>query len=418
MRSGVFNNITAKVLMLLVTALLLTTIGSQLYRYINDRHDTQEAVLCNINEDILFQGIIVRDEKQITYSGDDVISYMYPDGSKVTKGAAVAQVFDSQESASVERRLERIDEQIEMLQRAQNPGTTDYVQPESISRKIDEHYKQLISYVNDGEFENFDNIKSNMSLVMNIYNIISGISIDYNSKIAELQQQSLQLKAQAGNVKDTITANETGYFVSYCDGYENVLNTENIYTLKQSEIEDIVSGASDTEYPAPSNAVGKIFEEYGCLIVGIIESDSRVSEDAVLSLALDSSSTLYDVTVVSVRPAETSGKSIVVLSCDNLDEALVSQRVQSMQLIFDEYQGLKVPRSAIRFQGEQKGVYVILGQDITFKKIDVVYEGGDFVLSRNTSDEEFLLLYDQILLEVVSEQDVHKENSSHESSVS
>lgn len=418
MRSGVFNNITAKVLMLLVTALLLTTIGSQIYRYINDRHDTQEAVLCNINEDISFQGIIVRDEKQITYSGDDVISYMYPDGSKVTKGAAVAKVFDSQEAASVERRVERIDEQIEMLQRAQNPGTTDYVQPESISRKIDDHYKQLISYANDGEFANFENIKSDMSLVMNIYNIISGISTDYNSKIAELQQQSLQLKAQASNVKDTITASETGYFVSYCDGYENVLDTENVYSLKQSEIEDIVSGKSDSEHSVPSNAVGKIFEEYGCLIVGIIDTDSRVAEDAVLSLALDSSVSLYDVTVVSVRPAETSGKSIVVLSCDNLDEALVSQRVQSMQLIFDEYQGLKVPRSAIRFQGEQKGVYVILGQDITFKKIDVIYEGGDFVLSRNTSDEEFLLLYDQILLEVVSEQDVHKENSSHESSVS
>ena len=58
MRSGVFNNITAKVLILLITALLLTMVGSQAYRILNDRHDTQEAVLYSINEDIDFQGVI------------------------------------------------------------------------------------------------------------------------------------------------------------------------------------------------------------------------------------------------------------------------------------------------------------------------------------------------------------------------
>lgn len=418
MRSGVFNNATAKVLMLLVTALLLTTIGSQIYRYVNDRHDTQEAVLCSINEDISFEGVIIRNEKQLTYSGDDVISYVYPDGSKVTEGSAVAQIFESQEAASVERKLEQIEEQIEMLRRAQNPGTTDYVQPESISRNIDEHYKQLIDYANDGDFENYASVKNDMTLMMNIYNIISGISTDYNSRIAELQQRQLALKAEADNVKDTVVASQTGYFVSYCDGYENVLDKDSALTLSQSEIEDIVSGEADAENPVPSNAVGKIFEDYTCYITGVIDDDSRVAEDASLSLVLDSSETVYDVKVISVRPAETSGKSIVTLSCDSLDQALVMRRVQSMQLIFDEYQGLKVPRSAIRFRGEQKGVYVILGQDITFKKINVIYEGGDFVLSENTSDEDCLLLYDQILLEVVSEQDVQREESDVGSDVS
>jgi hypothetical protein len=84
----------------------------------------------------------------------------------------------------------------------------------------------------------------------------------------------------------------------------------------------------------------------------------------------------------------------------------VGQRALSAKLIFDEYQGIRVPRSALRFQGDDKGVYVMLGKDISFKKINVIYEGDDFVLSENTSNEEYLLLYDQILLEVVSNKDV------------
>lgn len=418
MRSGVFNNITAKVLILLITALLLTMVGSQAYRILNDRHDTQEAVLYSINEDIDFQGVIVRDETPVTYSGGGVVSYSYPDGSKVSTGNAVAQIFDSEEAVSAARRLEQVEEEIAQLKRAQNPGTTDYVQPESISGKIDDYYKQLLSYKNEGEFENFSGVKSDMSLVMNIYNIISGISSDYDSKIAELQQEEIQLKSQTDKAKDTVTAPQTGYFVSYCDGFEDRLNKQNAEKLDESEINDIVNSAAAPQDNTNSNYVGKMFTDYSCYIVGVIDTDSRVAQDANLQLTLDSSDTVYTVTVESVKKADSEGKSVVVLSCNSLDEALVDRRVQSMQLIFDEYQGLKVPRSAIRFQGDQKGVYVILGQDITFKKIDVIYEGSDFVLSRNTSDEDCLLLYDQILLEVVSEQDVQRSESSSGSDIS
>lgn len=418
MRSGVFNNITAKVLILLITALLLTMVGSQAYRILNDRHDTQEAVLYSINEDIDFQGVIVRDETPVTYSGGGVVSYAYSDGSKVSTGNAVAQIFDSEEAVSAARRLEQVEEEIAQLKRAQNPGTTDYVQPESISGKIDDYYKQLLSYKNEGEFENFSGVKSDMSLVMNIYNIISGISSDYDSKIAELQQEEIQLKSQTDKAKDTVTAPQTGYFVSYCDGFEDKLNKQNAEKLDESEINDIVNSAAAPQDNTNSNYVGKMFTDYSCYIVGVIDTDSRVAQDANLQLTLDSSDTVYNVTVELVKKADSEGKSVVVLSCDSLDEALVGRRVQSMQLIFDEYQGLKVPRSAIRFQGDQKGVYVILGQDITFKKIDVIYEGSDFVLSRNTSDEDCLLLYDQILLEVVSKQDVQRSESSSGSDIS
>ena len=98
------------------------------------------------------------------------------------------------------------------------------------------------------------------------------------------------------------------------------------------------------------------------------------------------------------------------------DEATSIRNMEdiSAKIIFDEYQGLKVPRKAIRFQGEDKGVYVILGQKITFKKIDVIYENekDDFVISKNTSEEDYLLLYDQILLEEVTEKDVSSTDKS------
>ena len=48
-----------------------------------------------------------------------------------------------------------------------------------------------------------------------------------------------------------------------------------------------------------------------------------------------------------------------------------------------------------------KGVYIRKGEQVVFKKIDVIYEGGDYVLSKITNDNEFLALYDDIMIEEV-----------------
>lgn len=408
MRSGPFNKFFTKVLGALVIGLLFIIIGGQLYRYINDRHDTKEAVLCSINEDISFEGIIIRDETVIPYSGyssSDIISYNYADGSKVSKGDKLAQIFSTPEEASASSRLAKTEAKIEMLKRAQNPGTTDYVQPESISRRIDENYKQLIALSNENRFAGFEEQKNDMTLVMNIFNIISGLSANYNVRISELETEAVKLRQQAASAKGEKLADQTGYFVSCCDGYEDILNKKKALSLTEQDINTIIAEADSKRRDVPQSLIGKMFSDYSAYIVGVIDNDPRVTVDSRLKLSSDSSDTLYDVTVVSCRDMG-DGKSVAVFSCDILDTALASSRIHSMQLIFDEYSGIKVPRTAIRFLGEDKGVYVILGEDITFKKIDVIYEGSDFVISRNTSDDDSLRLYDQILLEVVKEEDV------------
>lgn len=405
------KSVTTKILVGLLSVLMLTMVGSQIYTRLNDNHDTEEAVLCDISENIPFQGVIVRDETIVTYDGEGVLDYLYADGSKVSVDNPIAEVYSSEDAIAAKHKAEKLNSRIDDLERAQNPGTTNYVQPETLKSKIDDQYRQLLTYSQERDFESAVKLKSDMSVVINIYNIITDISKNYDSKISQLESTASQLEAQAGT-PDVINAPETGYFVSYCDGYEDSLSVEFLSSITQQEIEDVINNASSDESGSPENAIGKMFDDYSCSIVGVVESDKRIIEGDTLQIMFSTSNNVYDVTVESVRQAEEDGKSIIVLSCDRLDETLVQSRVQSVELIFEEYHGIKVPRKAIRFQGEQKGVYVILGNEITFKKIDVIYEGDDFMISENTSDEEYLLLYDQILLEVVSNKDVSEINES------
>lgn len=402
------NSITIKILAGLVAVLLMTTIGTQVYHIVYDRHETDEAVLVSINEDISFQGVVVRDEKVLTYDGGGVLDYLYSDGSKISVNSTIAQVYSSEDAISAKREIEKYEAEIENLERAQNPGTTNYVQSETLKSKIDSSYKELIYSSVKKDYSSMSDAKSNLSLVMNIYDIVTKTEKDYDKRIAQLNAKISDLKSKASNPTREINASQAGYFVSYADGYENKLTLDSIDKLTENDIYEIVN----SQQKAPENAIGKMFDDYSCKIVAVVDKDKRITEGSYVDMTLSNSKNVYSVLVDSVKECESDeNKVIIVLSCDRLDEALVSSRVLSAEIIFDEYTGIKVPRSAIRFQGEQKGVYVILGKEITFKKINVIYEGSDYVLSENTSDEEYLLLYDQILLEVVSSDDVSSESA-------
>ena len=49
-----------------------------------------------------------------------------------------------------------------------------------------------------------------------------------------------------------------------------------------------------------------------------------------------------------------------------------------------------------------KGVNILKGEQTEFKKIDVIYEGSDYVLSAvHDGDKSYLSLYDDIMIEGV-----------------
>lgn len=392
------KSLTVKIITGLLSVFILTTIGNQIYYRLHDRHDTEEAVLVTINEDIPFKGVIIRDETVITYDGEGVLDYAYPDGSKISVGNTVAEVYPSDDAIVTNNKMAALDEQIEALKTSQDPGLTQSVQPETIKQNLDKEYKTLLANIVSQDYEAVSRSKKSMSQALNIYGIATGSEDNYDSTLKRLTDQRNALAQNASKATGRITASTTGYFVSYADGYEDKLSKKDIAYLTEKDVKNAIKKKREPE----KNAIGKMFTDYSCYIAGVIETDPRITEGAVLQMATNSSKNIYDVKVVSAKTTGENNEMLVVFSCDRLDETLVESRVKSFKLIFDEYQGIKVPRDAIRFRGLDKGVYVILGKDITFKKIDVIYEGDDFVLSKNTAKEDYLLLYDQILLEVVT----------------
>ena len=98
---------------------------------------------------------------------------------------------------------------------------------------------------------------------------------------------------------------------------------------------------------------------------------------------------------------------------------LVQHRCENVEIINGEYTGLKVSRDAIRFRDftetvtDENGVEtevttsckcvrVIQGEQVVFKRLDVIFEGNNYVLSAEKNDDnDYLSLYDEIIVEGV-----------------
>ena len=253
---------------------------------------------------------------------------------------------------------------------------------------------------------------------MSTYQIITNEVSGFDQQITDIESELQQLKDQSVKPVETVSSDRPAYFVSYCDGYEGELTSKNLDALTIGRIDEI----TDDKQSDPS-VVGKLVEGYNWYIAGVVDNSRKeYNIGSNVKIRLESSSEYVDAVIYNVRDEGNPEQSIIILECSLFNYDLVQHRTEQVEIIMGEnyrgLKGLKVPRKAIRFEkqkkvdesgepaGEEsvKGVYILKGEQIEFKKIDVIYEGSDYVLSEiHEDDRSYLALYDDIMTEGVNQ---------------
>ena len=392
------NTITVRILVFFLSLFILITVFSQISMQFKDDYVTEAAVLYSSAEKVSFQGVYIRNETVVSGSVNGVLSYPNADGSKIANGSVVAYVYSSEDDIYVNNRIEELKEQVKLLESAQNPGTTTAAEPEFISSFIDQEYQTIAFLIAENDMDTLAEERKQFQTLMNIYRIIIGEETDFNDAIDSLNQQIYQLEARQKEPTSIITADSTGYFISYTDGYESKLSLDTVGDLTVDRVKEIIS-SSDTGRSGSN--IGKMVDGYEWKMAGIIDpmaADFRVGNSITVKFA----STPDTVTAVieDLIESDDPHESVIILSCDELTYNLVQRRVERVELILNDYEGIRVPRKGIRFNKDnEKGVYILLGQRIAFKKIIPIYECDEYILSQITSDPSCISVYDDIITE-------------------
>ena len=387
----------------------------------NNNIATETVYRTKAFETIDSKALIARNEEYLSYSSNGVLVYDVDDGGKVTANGTIATAYASQEDVAVIQQIEQLDERIAFLESINQVNNSPSVGLDTVNAQINERMIDLIKGVNTRDFGNLTNTEQSLLTSMLRKQIVTGKQGDFTEKINALKAERDALKSSTGASIGTVKSPDAGYFVSKVDGYEKTFDVSKLDEITAEDVENAQPAEIDE-----SAYIGKIIKDVNWYVLCPITSDQAANlTHASSSVKVRLPSVLDEpipAKVLYVNNYSNNEKAIAVLQCNYMSDALSYLRHDNVEIIVNEYEGLKIPKSALHDDyvtytvtddkgndTEQRekvqGVYIEYGTELVFKQVAIAYSGDDYIIVNEEPPDGTLLngstvsLYDKVVIE-------------------
>ena len=388
--------------LLIVTVILYFSV--QFYHALNQPLKTVTALSTTINDEISAVGYFVRNETVITQKYSGLLQYVATEGSKLAKNDLFANIYQDSSAVDNTAEIEQLTERIEMLQTALAYSTdsgndsSDGTQTETLSTEIQTLLLKVNSIADSRNYSELTDVSNALTHDIISRDFAFSSIEDVKSTIASLESRRDRLNAGIGERERGLYTPCAGFFSASTDGYETFLTPEILSSLTLTSYHDI-----DNFHPEmQENAVGKIVHDYSWYFVTALapEDAARLTVGSWIYMQFDSTGNLMVKVKVSDIRRQGEHDALVVFESNMEISRLITLRKQTARIILNTYEGLKVPKNALRIDDEYNmGVFVITGMYANFKKIEPIYETQEYyIVKSDPSTTESLLVYDEIIV--------------------
>lgn len=342
------------------------------------------------------KGYIIRNETIITQKTDGALGYEVENGGRVSKKGTIANIYKSSEDAANKVYLEQLEQKIASLETIQSYNDLNAADIGALKMNIHNSLITAMQHTQGGRVDTEKAKTDELLSNLNRYQIITGQVSDFNTLIMKLKAERDALKASMSQTLDVIQSPESGYVIYSVDGYENIINTDELATLSTERMQSIKQGSSDPD------AVCKIVSSYEWYIAAEIPFSEALNlqegAEVVIKTTLPSVPELK-VSVKHINKQSVHENAVVVFACSTMNTDLASTRWLEMTVVYEEYEGLKVDNRAIRVVDGVKGVYVLTASQVKFVVINVIWTGENYsIVERKSTDSKTLRIYDEIVV--------------------
>ena len=338
-------------------------------------------------------GFVVREE-ELLYSQYGTTVLNCAEGAHVAANDTVATGYRSEDAKTRQTRIDELSGQIEQLQYAWSAVSSVYDQA-ALDADIAGDIVQLSRYLALRDMNSVSDLSPELKGLI-LRRTGSGSDSDsLQSRISALQAELETLETQSAGDTSAILAGKAGTFSAAVDGYEAVLTPERLMEMTVAEFERVQPGETD------ANAIGRLITAstwyYACVVPANELSGVEEGDRATLTFARD----YYQ--PVSMRVARLgeneAGSRLLVLSSDRALQNVTLLRQQSAEIVFTSYSGLRVPKSAVRVENGQTGVYILEGTLAKWKPITILHDTGEsYVVTLDTSSTNNLWPGDELII--------------------
>ena len=393
------NRILYRILTVLMAFIVLGFLAYQVIRYLYMPVQTETAYLFTQADYVPADGIAIREETVITTPSSGVKSYLYNDGDKVSLGMPVAEIYTSQQDAANEAAIRKLEQEIVMLKQASDPARADYANAEVLNSQITDKLTHLSEVAESRSLGSLNTYKNEYLMLLNMRQIATDRVENFEPRITQLTAQAESLKSGTQTSLAEVAAPAPGFYVSKTDGFEGKLTHDDVLAMPVDSFKQLLQ-QKDSYQPA-DNVVGKVITDFEWYFAATIPAENmgRFTPGAAVTITFnDVSDEGYSALVSDTALQDGAKEGHVVFKLNRMDKELCTLRCERAEIAFKTYRGLKVRNTVMRFQGNQPGVYVKNGDSIRFKKLEIIYYGDGFVLSREREEEDYLGLYNEMLV--------------------
>lgn len=386
----------SSILRFFIILLLLVFIGHQSISAVYKPIKTESAVYHTATNGLKITGLIIRNETYVKNSKEGVLHFAARDGERVSKGGAVANLYESESASITVTEIENVKSKIADLEDILSYNDIEAANLDVINSKVRSAINKYITATANGDYSDVSDRSNELLSAINRKKAALGGGDDFSSQLKELKSELKSLSADLPKTKGKITAKNSGYFVSKIDGYEGVLKTDDLKVITPEFLDGI------TPKQPKGNIIGKIVSDYKWYIAANIDvSDSlKYKEgDAVkVETSIKSSPTLSCV-IEKINISNKSDRAVIIFSCSEMNKELAAMRSGPMTVVSKEYSGLKIPRKSLRVVDSQRGVYVVNGMQINFVPVNILYSTDSFIICEKQNDNDNVLkLYDSVVV--------------------
>ncbi len=400
------STFATKLMLAAITLTVLVYFGVNLAAYFSDPYTTTVAFSYVGENAVTVSGYVVRDE-EVLEGGGDLVYSSRSEGERVGRGGVVALVYPDAQALEDANTLRELTGRMDQLQYARS-----LAEGSQASARLDDEIAGTLSgfrgAMASGDLEAASRTGQSLrAAVLRREYAYSGAE-GLDASIASLQEQISALSAAAGEVATRVSAPEAGLFSGLVDGYESVLSL--------ASVQEMTPAGYRTIAPVSTGGVGKMIygDEWAFVTLMRSEDVKRLQKGDTVTLRFQKGLDRDMSMKVSYISEEEGGRRVVAFSTRRYLHLATLLRHQNAQVIFASYDGIRVPRSAVRVdaqavtdengqpvldsQGNPKTrpvtcVYCLWGDTARLKPVKVLWQEEEYILV--AADEEALTGFSQ-----------------------
>ena len=338
------------------------------------------------------QGILVRTEIPLA-GGNGYVDQILPEGAKAAAGDPVALLYDDPSALTTRQSIRALEAEIEQLQYALGDRTQS-ADAARLDAQVISSIVSLRSLAAGGDLTGLDDCALSLRSMVFKRDYAYGDTgaVDQLAQlIADKQGQLAQHYHSLNQVSTTVYAPASGVYSAGTDGWEGVATPGILDNITADGLDELLH---QQHSPAPGT-VGKLITDSTWYYAALLDGTGTGLQSGRRYTLSFSGDYFGQLSMTLERVVLDGDRTLAVFSCRSHLADTTLLRLQTVDVVTQRIEGIRVPRQALRVETVEEtaedgsirhvnryGVFTVVGAQAEWHEVEVLYTDESYYLVR------------------------------------